>query len=183
MSSSAQFRKKTVSPIDVGVAVLLALVLSFALAGCASYGPPVVISSTFDPEAAAFIHQNGTAAISGQAFVRRDNGRFFKAAGTDVYLIPRTDYADERMAALYGEKKYRLRETQIPEADPVYETYMRTTIAGLDGKFTFEHVADGEYYVVAMIVLPNKVMPFDFPIMERVTIENGKNVRIVMRGY
>ena len=44
-------------------------------------------------------------------------------------------------------------------------------------------MADGEYYVIAMIHLPSDYGFYQFPIVERVSVEGGRSVRLVMRGY
>jgi protocatechuate 3,4-dioxygenase beta subunit len=43
---------------------------------------------------------------------------------------------------------------QIPkiEADPEYASYTRTTTSDSNGRFTFENVAPGKYYVATQIM-------------------------------
>ena len=172
---------------SVWLLLLTAMFVPMAIAGCSplglTYGKPVEIAADFNPRDAAFIRVKGKADIRGQAFVPQTNGRLMRASGTDVYLIPRTAYADERMKAIFGDKKYRLKGRPVPDPDPSYEAYMRKTIASSGGSFAFENVADGEYYVVAGIRFPNDLMYLEFPVMERVTVANGRNVRLVIRGY
>ena len=87
------------------------------------------------------------------------------------------------MAAIYGDQKEPRWAGQVPEPDPAYRRYMRTTIASSGGSFSFDNVADGEYYVVAMIFHPGEYSGFEYPIMEKVTVKGGKSVKLVMRGY
>lgn len=159
------------------------VLLAGMLSGCASMGKPVVLNASFDPAAAAVVNAPGKASVSGQAFVRQNNGRLLRAVGTDIYLIPRTAYSDERIAALYGDGKQLRWGANVPEADPLFEHYMRKTVASSGGSFKFDRVADGEYYIVAMIHLPSDHVFRQFPIMERVIVTGGKSVRVVMRGY
>lgn len=158
------------------------LVLVAVISGCAATRVPV-LTATFDAHAAAIINAEGRAKVSGQAFVRRNNGKLLRAVGTDVFLIPRTAYTDERISAIYGEGKQPAASVQMPDADPLYEQYMRKTVASSGGSFSFDRVADGQYYVIAMIHLPSEVLFLQFPIIERVSIEGGRSVRLVMRGY
>lgn len=106
-----------------------------------------------------------------------------RAVGTDVFLIPRTPYADKRIAAIYGDGKQPQWGVHLPDADPLFEQYMRKTVASSGGSFSFDHVADGGYYVVAMIHAPSEVAFLQFPIVEQVDVEDGRSVRVVMRGY
>lgn len=160
-----------------------ALLIVIVLAGCASTGAPLVSAVAFDARAADFVNASGKAKVSGQAFVRRTSGKLLRATGTDVLLIPRTAYADERIAALYGDGKQLRWGARVPAADPLYDQYMRRTVASSGGSFSFDRVADGEYYIVAMIHLPSDYLFLQFPILERVSVSGGRSVRVVMRGY
>ena len=159
------------------------MLLIAIISGCTTTRAPVVLTASFDAQAASLINASGRAKVSGQAFVRRNNGKLLRAVGTDMFLIPRTAYADERIAAIYGDGKRPVAGGRMPDADPRYEQYMRKTVATSGGSFSFDHVADGEYYVIAMIHLPGEVMFMEFPIMERVSVQGGRSVRLVMRGY
>lgn len=163
-----------------GAAMLL---VACCLSGCASFGKPMVVTQVFDPKAAAFLNREGKASISGQAFVRQPDGKVWRALGTDVYLVPRTAYADERFAAIYGTGDTQRWGPRVPEADPRYEQAMRKTVATSGGSFRFDRVADGNYFVMAMIFMPGEYSGTEFPIIERVTVKDGRSVRIVMRGY
>ena len=160
-----------------------ATMLVAVLSACASFGKPAVLTQTFDPAAAAFINREGKASISGQAFVRQPDGKVWRALGTDIYLVPRTAYADERFAAIYGVGDKQKWGARVQDADPRYEQAMRRTVASSGGSFRFDRVADGSYYVVAMIFMPGEYYGREFPIIERVAVRDGRSVRVVMRGY
>ena len=161
-----------------------ALIVFVALvSGCVATRAPVVLTTSFDPQAASFINASGRAKVSGQAFVRQNNGKLLRATGTDVVLIPRAAYADERIAAIYGNRNQQRWGVRMPDADPLYEQYMRRTVASSGGSFSFDRVADGEYCIVAMIHLPSEYSFWQFPILERVNVVGGRSVRVVMRGY
>ncbi|MBI4920326.1 MAG: carboxypeptidase regulatory-like domain-containing protein [Devosia nanyangense] len=160
-----------------------AVLFLLAVGGCATVGAPAVMAARFDPAEAAYVLAPGKAHVRGQAFVRQNNGKLLRATGTDVFLIPRTAYADERIAALYGERRQLRTGARLPDSDPLYDHYMRKTIASSGGSFDFDGVADGDYYVVAMIHLPAESVFLQFPILEQVTVKGGKSVKLVMRGY
>lgn len=162
--------------------LVVVLIVSALVSGCTSLSAPAGLTTSFDPQAASFINESGRARISGQAFIRQNNGKLLRAVGTDVFLIPRTAYADERIRAIYGDGKQSA-GANLPDADLLYEQYMRKTIASSGGSFSFDRVADGEYYVVAMIHFPSDYRFFQFPIVERVDVRDGRSVRLVMRGY
>jgi hypothetical protein len=108
--------------------------------------------AAFDPKAAAFIHKEGKATIEGHAFLRRPDNAVENAVGQTVRLIPMTAYSEARFAQFYRGKKF-LPAWQVPkmEADPEYASYTRTTTSDSNGRFTFENVAPGKYYVATQI--------------------------------
>lgn len=132
---------------------VFACAVALALAGCQSTAPTVAISSSFDPAAAAFIKKRGEGTIEGHAFLRQKAGGTVNAAGEVVRLIPATAYAQERFAKLYGDKKF-VPATAYPKAeetDPQYGVFIRTTKAESTGKFSFDHVAPGSYFISTQV--------------------------------
>lgn len=132
---------------------MLSLAIGLALAGCQSAAPIVAISSSFDPAAAAYIRKRGEGTIEGHAFWREKTGGTVNAAGEVVRLIPATAYARERFAKLYGERKF-VPASAYPKAqdtDPQYADYIRTTKSESNGKFSFDHVAPGSYFISTQV--------------------------------
>jgi hypothetical protein len=123
--------------------------ISVGLAATAAFAQ----DAAFDPKAAAFIHKEGKATIEGHAFLRRPDNAVENAVGQTVRLIPATPYSEARFAQFYKGKKF-LPAFQIPkiEADPEYASYTRTTTSDSNGRFTFENVAPGKYYVATQIM-------------------------------
>ena len=122
------------------------------LAACALDDTPKLRSSEtkFDSVAASYIHKHGQSRIEGEAFVINKDGKPLYAAGELIRLVPATPYAKARFAWLYRGKTF------IPAGkisriskDPDYARYTRTTIASARGKFSFDHIAPGEYFVTA----------------------------------
>lgn len=155
----------------IGVAVLLA--------GCASVG---TLTTSFDANQAAIINQQGKGSITGQAFLRRNDGVVVYAAGSEVGLIPKTAYADERMNQIYGGGKYTAFGKTFKNTDPAYETFIRKTVADGEGKFTFANVADGQYYLTTVVQWMAGNWPQGGALMERVTVVDGKPVNVIMTG-
>jgi hypothetical protein len=132
--------------------VLMGLSAAF-LAGCQSTAPaPSSPRLAFDPAAAAFIKKEGKATIKGHAFLRRGTGGVVNAAGEYVRLVPMTPFSQERFARLYGGKKF-ISQISIPaaDADAEYASYTRTTKAESSGRFEFDKVAPGSYFVTTQV--------------------------------
>jgi hypothetical protein len=115
--------------------------------------PSYAQEADFDPKAAAFIHKEGKTTIEGHAFLRRPDNVPENAVGQVVRLIPVTPYSEARFAHFYNGKKY-VPAWQIPkiEADPEYASFTRTTTSDSNGRFTFDNVAPGKYFVATQIM-------------------------------
>ncbi len=140
------------------------------------------MTAPFDPREAAFIHQPGPATLSGQAFLRRKDGIVVPAAGSIVRLIPATAHSRERMAALYGGRKFNRYMPQIPVTDPRYFEMMRTTRADGDGRFAFAGLADGDYYLTTRIEWEFEGLPRGGALMETARIRQGKDLQLILSG-
>ena len=164
--------------------LFLLATLAASLGACAK--PDVKVP--FDPIAAAFIHAPGKGKIAGHAFFRSEKGFVIFAAGEYVYLIPATPYTDARFASFFGEEKYlkamRLFLTQ--ESDPEYRKFTRSTKAESDGRFTFENVAPGTYYIwtQATWYAENSILPSGGIIYEKVTVKGDETepVKVIVSG-
>lgn len=140
--------------------IFMAAALAAALAGCRSTSEPAAssqMSAAFDPTEAAYIKKTGTTTISGHAFWRDDKGGAINAAGEIIRLVPATAYARQRFAVLYWGQR-SVPASQIPQAtpDPKYADYTRTVRAESSGRFEFEGVAPGEYFVTAQVRYKDK---------------------------
>jgi hypothetical protein len=132
--------------------VLLAATL---LAGCqTAETPPVAIAAAFDAKEAAFVKRQGETKIDGHAFLKTPNGTAKNAVGEPVRLIPATAYARERFEKLYGGKKFVPASAypKTEETDPGYVEAQRVTKTDSNGRFSFESVAPGTYYLATQIV-------------------------------
>jgi hypothetical protein len=141
----------------------------------------------FDPAAAAFIHKEGKAKIEGHAFLRRPDNAVENAVGQTVRLIPVTPYSETRFAQFYKGKKF-LPAFQIPkiEADPEYASYTRTTTSDSNGRFEFDNVAPGKYYVATQIMWRPKGNFFaeGGAVYDMVTVpsKDTKKVKFILTG-
>ena len=132
-----------------GLSIVLAWALALSLSACQSSGETASGAVKFDPALAAFVNQKGKATIDGHAFLRKKNGVVVNAAGEVVRLVPVTPYSQDRFQKIYGNRKFAAARTAThPEpADPAYATFTRQTKADAGGKFSFENVGPGRYYV------------------------------------
>jgi hypothetical protein len=105
------------------------------------------------PRKAAFVEEEyrdyaetGEGLLMGQAFATTRGGDVVHGAGRSVYLTPRTSYATE-----WWEQEV-LRGIELAGADSTAETYFRVTTADAEGRFKFEDLPRGTYYVACWIL-------------------------------
>lgn len=161
---------------------IIIIIIALALSGCLAR--TIQLDTRFDPKEAAYINEKGANAIEGQAFLQRRDGIVVYAAGSDVYLIPATRYARERIEKIYRGAKlvdiYAAGATKTPD-NPEFRRLSRTTKADGEGRFRFENVADGDYFVQTAVVW----QPGDFAaggaLVDLVSV-NGADVSVVLSG-
>jgi hypothetical protein len=126
----------------VGAIAMSVLVLQWV--GCA----PRVIQPTsmFDPQATQAALSPGKATITGQAFKKTVGGDVKYGAGNTIMLFPLTPYFAEFLALLPQKNAF----TQI-SVDPRIMNHTRTTIADGDGRFRFNGLSPGQYYLETSI--------------------------------
>jgi hypothetical protein len=158
---------------------IAAVSIALLAAGCVA-APN--ITSSFNPSEAEFINKSGLGVITGQAFLRRNDGIVVYAAGSDVVLVPKTAYAAERMNALYRGGKFNNIVPEPTTTDPLYRSMSRTVRANGEGRFRFEGLADGDYYVLTRVVWLIGSAQQGGNLMETASIRNGQSVDLIMTG-
>lgn len=115
----------------------------FLLSGCVI--APVKRTAVFNPAEYEPCLKEGTATITGQAFVKTAGGDVKFAAGNIIYLNPITEYSSEfYQKAVVGGVKLE------PALDAV--PFPRQTVADGNGNFEFKNVPDCGYYLYTSIV-------------------------------
>ncbi len=144
-----------------------------ALAGCVQ---TVQMQTPFDAAQHEFANKKGTAAITGQAFMRRNDGIVVYAAGSQVYLLPNTAYTQEivsKAAGAYG-------TVNITNADRRLAQYIRRTQANGEGRFSFAGVPDGSYIVGTNVSWMAGDYQQGGDLIQAVVISGGKSVDVIL---
>lgn len=122
---------------------LVLLAAALILTGCQVAPQPYI--TAFDPVEYEPYEREGTGVVVGQAFLRTEGGGVVTAAGRTVHLFPATKNSSEfimRSVIAYE---------RLEPADPRAAKYGRSTIADADGRFRFEGLPAGRYYVTSYI--------------------------------
>jgi len=175
--------------------VALAIIASLALSACAG-----TISARhergrdrdrFDPQAVAWSKKPGTNAIAGTAELQLTQGQTKTCAGLEVRLVPDAPYTRDRIAMLYGtasegfvstDEARRVQERPGAVVDPAYKGSHKVTTCDGKGRFAFNHLADGSYYILAPVVWRKagaQGTEGGF-LMQRVSVRDGETARLHM---
>jgi len=131
------------------------LALALGIAGCAAPQKPVQLTTSFNATEAQRLTQPGANIVSGSALIRQNGGGIVTCAGLSIMLIPHTAYAAERIRAIYGNTERGSnpiqRQLQFVPDDTRYLQITRQTVCDAQGKFTFNDVADGRFYLISVI--------------------------------
>lgn len=156
--------------------------------GCAQVVPPVRISAPLDLTAAQQGLATGPNTIAGSALIRQAGGGIVTCAGADVSLIPATEYATQRMLAIYGSDQSGYRPARMGrlQFDPDLPAYWETTrrvVGDAQGAFEFDHVADGSFFVATSITWLVGRSVEGGSLMQRVTVIGGERKRVVLSPH
>lgn len=168
---------------------IMGLAFATVLAGCATTAPQVVkIQAAFDERAAASALNPGSNTVTGSAFLRQRGGGVVTCAGADVDLLPATPYAIERLGHIYGSGNGGLRtmaQHQKPfsfDPDPAgYRAVARKAKCDAQGHFSFDKVADGDFFVVTAVTWVLSAYSTDGgTLMQRFTVSGGETKNLVV---
>lgn len=118
---------------------LLIAATAALLSGCVSIPKPANLPP-FPQAEYEKLKLDGTEKLTGQAFLKTMGGDVKVAAGSQVVLMPKTSYTDFQFATCMGPVRCNKEDMRAAK-------YEKVTIADAQGKFEFDNIAPGEYYV------------------------------------
>ncbi len=173
---------------------IVAIACVLMLNACAPI-PIQVNLPEFNESHAKMLLKDGKNTIVGSAFLKQLDGHIQSCAGSVVELIPATDYAKSRINRLYeiDQRKFyiptnkRLKFISQKDTDEAnYIDLRKRTVCDIDGKFEFENVHDGSFFVWTSVTWEYVVSSSGTmttaggPVMLPVTVKNGQTKKIVV---
>ena len=135
----------------------LALGSALALSACGGPPPPNQMVAVFDATAFAWSTMAGTNEINGQvAYV--GGARSWTCAGS-VGLTPETPWTRQRFQTLYASTERAavpaavVRARSVSDASADYQTFVRSTTCDGAGRFSFNDLPPGSWFVIAPVTL------------------------------
>ena len=136
----------------------------------------VTVGTPFDPAEHEFAVKPGHATITGQAFMRRNDGVVVYAAGSQVMLLPASSYVLEIYEAsqkIYGAAK-------VGNLDQRLAVYTKAVQANGEGRFSFSGVPDGSYLIATQVVWMAGDMRQGGDLTKFVTVAGGQSVDTIL---
>ena len=167
---------------------IIAALSVIVLAGCVPTRQVIKTTSVYNPEDAAYIHEEGNAVIEGQAFLRTMIGEVRTCAGARVYLLAVTEYSKERFRNLYGNiNEGRSYVNNVDDPDPRYWKDWLHTVCDAEGDFRFTGIPPGEYFIAAGVwwqvpqgVYSSSTEGADLMKRIRITGTEGEPIRVLL---
>ena len=154
--------------------IILLLLLSLLCVSCVTTSPVVVQRVPYVESEYAKYKLPGTATITGQAFMKNMGGDVKYAAGNEVALNPVTSISTQWYKAFY------LGGQTLSETDSRYIAAIRFTTADGEGRFRFDNIPEGEYYITTNVTWYVGNSKEGGWISKRVTIEDGQAYDIIL---
>lgn len=151
----------------------LSILLLLFLVSCVQ---TVKVQTPFDPAEVAFSQKPGTATVSGQAFMRRNDGLVVYGAGSPVFLVPESRMLREAVTKFEASNGM----VKFEAADARMKAYIRQTQANGEGRFSFSNIPDGNYLVFTTVTWKAGDWSQGGEIYRYVTVAAGKNVDVIL---
>ncbi|RYG12397.1 MAG: hypothetical protein EOO07_19115 [Chitinophagaceae bacterium] len=173
------------------------LILKFiACISCASISQltfsstPVELKNEFSVDEIKWVTKKGNSSVYGEAFLKLNDGTLKDCSGFNIELLPAAKYSNERIFKTYGNNNSGqiLLEDNPPKFTPDVKEYHEMLIKSTcdnDGKFIFNNVPSGNYYLIAFIIWDanesNKPTKTGGAVMKRVEIRENSKHRIELK--
>ena len=151
--------------------LLITCLVSTSCAGALVERQAQFVESEYAPYAG-----KGTARICGVAYIKTQRGEFKYGAGNETYLNPVTSYSTEwyRVEVIGGRS--------LNKADRRALAYNQATRADSEGRFCFENIPSGDYYLtcpVEWVYGANSAIKGGMAYAQ-VTVKDGETVNAVL---
>lgn len=143
------------------------------------------IREPFDAEKTRRLVSEGPNSVTGRATLKRRDGTIATCSGQKVFLVPVTDYSTVRIRALYGSDQRGVMigssSIRFDPDPPEYSQLVRSTECDREGNFRFQRVADGAFFVTAIVRWETRGKREGGSLMQRVSVSGGRSLSVELR--
>ena len=154
---------------------------------------PFVFSKQFDEKVIAWAKESGKTKIEGSSFIVDRmglNGTTHTCVGYSASLIPQSEFMEEYLNYLFDnlEESFWNHKGSIPfkNTDITGDTGVRQSKCDIDGKFEFNNIPNGTYYLSTTVYYvggPFRTIPPDYKggmFLKKVIVNDQDNLRVVL---
>ena len=164
------------------------LAAALALSACSWNDNRWLPREVFHESSVAWSTQPGTNTVTGQALFTTLTGEMRGCSGMTVRLVPDSGYARQRFLELYGSDVSGASNGLVfnkygPDlSDPRYLIASKTTTCDASGKFSFDNVANGTWYVLSTVVWAGDSAPDSrgSAMFKRIQVKDGQSIEVLM---
>ena len=164
---------------------LLALAAAWTMVGCTQFSPQQsALTTPIGASEVEWSRRPGNNTVSGSAIMNA-GGVSHSCAGQSANLIPDSEYARARMAAIFGNATKGMRAASLGPVkferdDPLYVSTLRTTRCDSSGSFSFQRIPDGVWYVTTSVKWQGAgaSQAEGGSMMQRVDVHGGRLVKV-----
>ncbi len=140
----------------VSISIIGLLLSSYSHAQKPKNSNPIKIVNKFDEAAVKWFKTTGNASIKGVAKFKSKTGEVRFGKAFRIELMPYSKYTEERLNNIYKNKQggHVYVEDGVPTFTPDPKGYHDTkkTMCDQEGRFEFNHLPAGDYYLVAFML-------------------------------
>ncbi|OQX83382.1 hypothetical protein B6D60_10570 [candidate division KSB1 bacterium 4484_87] len=133
----------------------------------------------FNPAEYKFLQLSGDAEIEGQIMLTKPNGKKEFGVDCEVTLNPATSYSEEFYVKTV--------QNGIPIEEPDLRAlkYIRKTVTNDSGKFVFQRVGEGKYYLYAPVEIEiprgdGKTRKFNTYVHKTIYLHSGEKLKVTL---
>jgi len=149
----------------------------------------------FNSEEVSWFKEEGNNTIEGEALIRTLDGSIKTCAGYKVTLTPLSSYATQVMKFYYGSDSEgflptkKALEEKVVQLEPYSEEYyklIREAVCDINGKFKFENLPDGTYYLEIPVTWWERDSSLGVPVpkggtfIKKITLKGGEVKKIML---
>jgi hypothetical protein len=130
------------------------------------------MKTAFTEDGLAPYWKEGTATVTGQAFLRFPDGRVSHAPSGTVMMMPVTAYSTELVQnTMQGHGQYI-------KTDPKFERYVRYSPVVGQGNFAFRQVPAGQYYVYTRMTWSSFAGGGNMWVVKQIDVADGEQKQV-----
>ena len=148
--------------------------------------PPPGSADEYSARDFAWSNGQGDNSIVGRVALHTKKSGAFTCTGASVALTPETPYSAARTMHLYGSDQHAVatveavRDRSSKDGPPPYTSFVRSTQCGDDGRFAFNGLPDGAWFLIAR-AKPVHGDGAALVIMQRVEARDGQTTALDLK--